>query len=339
MFLLLAGKFIFMAMKTEQYSKIISCDWGTSNLRLRLVELPALKIIATVTSSLGIAETHNQWKQRGGEREQFYLQELSKEIGLLETEAGYNLHGVPVFLSGMASSTLGIRELPYAKLPFEINGNSSVTAWIENGSFHHPIYIISGVCSENDVVRGEETQLVGIAANEKVFGINEYLLVLPGTHSKHMKISSGKLMEFKTFMTGEYFNLLIEHSVLRNSVHPLHHLDPETKPAFLAGVKASENANLLHESFMVRTNILFNKYNEIENGQYLSGLLIGYELRGLQQQNIVIAAGASLYSRYIAALEYLYPETNTIMMDPATLDLAVIRGQLAIFNKTSNKNE
>ncbi|RYG00477.1 MAG: hypothetical protein EOO02_14790, partial [Chitinophagaceae bacterium] len=122
MFLFFAGKFIFMSMKAEPYSKIISCDWGTTNLRLRLVELQNLQILATVSSSLGIAETHSQWKHKGGDREQFYLQELTREIGLLETEVGYNLHGVPVFLSGMASSTLGIRELPYAKLPFDING-------------------------------------------------------------------------------------------------------------------------------------------------------------------------------------------------------------------------
>ncbi|RYG06198.1 MAG: 2-keto-3-deoxy-galactonokinase, partial [Chitinophagaceae bacterium] len=255
------------------------------------------------------------------------------------TEVGYNLHGVPVFLSGMASSTLGIRELPYAKLPFDINGGSSETAWIETGLFHHPLFIISGVCSDDDVMRGEETQLAGIATNEQLSGLADYLLILPGTHSKHMSISSGKLKEFKTFMTGEYFSLLIAHSVLSNSVHSVLHPDPETKNAFLDGVRASESSNLLHESFMVRTNILFNRYNPVENGQYLSGLLIGFELRGLQHNNIVIAAGASLYPRYIAALEYLYPQANTIMIDPATLDLAVIRGQLTIFKQAKNKNE
>ncbi|RZK46197.1 MAG: 2-keto-3-deoxy-galactonokinase, partial [Pedobacter sp.] len=104
----------------------LSCDWGTTNFRLRLVEPNGLSIRAEVSSHQGIAMVHSGWKNAGNDRETFYSSILREAVIQLQERTSTNLTGLPLLISGMASSSLGIRELPYAGLPFDAMGEGAL---------------------------------------------------------------------------------------------------------------------------------------------------------------------------------------------------------------------
>lgn len=313
---------------------ILSCDWGTSNFRIRLIGIENEEIIDEISTAEGISSTHNNWINSGIDREGFYSRIIQNNISALQRKAGMVLEDIPVLISGMASSSLGIRELNYAGLPFSSDGSSAGLTRITVDGFKHEIFLISGVRSENDVMRGEETQWLGLIQGEQLKNESELLFILPGTHAKHLEIRSRQLVNLRTYMTGEFFNLLSTSSVLKNSV--VHGESMNTKSdedAFIEGVKAAQGSSILHESFLVRTNELFQKFSRHQNTFYLSGLLIGSELQDIAGSKIVLAAAASLLKPYQLALECLGAGTRVITISPGSLDKAVIQGQLIIFNQ------
>ena len=132
-------------------------------------------------------------------------------------ESGINsLQGIPVFISGMASSSLGMHELPYAELPFKMEGLSVVFAKFHGSDDDdmHQLFLFSGVKKTSDVMRGEETMLLG--CDLPLY--EESIVILPGTHSKHAFIKAGMMHDFRTYMTGEFFDLLSSKSMLSKSV-------------------------------------------------------------------------------------------------------------------------
>ncbi|PIQ21791.1 MAG: 2-keto-3-deoxy-galactonokinase, partial [Cytophagales bacterium CG18_big_fil_WC_8_21_14_2_50_42_9] len=197
----------------------LSCDWGTSSFRLRLIQLSDLKIIAEEKTGRGIAETYQKWKQTGGneaDRFKFYQSYITDQIGVLSKKANIPLDKIPVMLSGMASSTIGMLDLAYKELPFSLDGSDLKTEIIQVEGANKFI-IISGARTEHDVMRGEETKVVGCSlATDQSYP--EKLLILPGTHPKHIIIKDNQVIGFKTYMTGEFFDLLANQSVLSASV-------------------------------------------------------------------------------------------------------------------------
>jgi 2-dehydro-3-deoxygalactonokinase len=91
----------------------LSCDWGTSSFRLRLVETNTLHVIAEERSGAGIAGTYQQWQQTSLPREEFFAAIINRQIDVLAGKTGMPLQDVRVALSGMASSSIGMIELPY----------------------------------------------------------------------------------------------------------------------------------------------------------------------------------------------------------------------------------
>lgn len=145
-------------------NKFISCDWGTSAFRLRLVEAATNIIITEVKTEQGIVATFKLWttSKMVNDRFSFYRALLSRHIAMLEQQCGYTLDNVTTVISGMASSSIGMIELPYKELPFCTDGTDLLTHVIEPlEDFKHRIVIISGVKSAADVMRGEETILTG----------------------------------------------------------------------------------------------------------------------------------------------------------------------------------
>ena len=113
----------------------------------------------------------------------------------------------PILISGMASSSIGWRELPYACLPFPLDGSGARWQEIERVG-EHRVFVFSGLAAESDVLRGEETEVLGLAAGGALAPFREQaLLVLPGTHSKHVRIEAGSITGFSTYMTGELFEV------------------------------------------------------------------------------------------------------------------------------------
>ena len=194
--------------------KFLSCDWGVSTFRLRLVESDR-KISGEFISEEGMAETHRRWidvSRPESDRIDFYKETLKRAISQLPVPVDTH---APMLISGMASSSIGIAELPYQKFPFTWDVSQFIIQKIEGDEkFKNPLYIISGFRTEHDIMRGEETLLLGCDAGDK----GESIFIFPGTHSKHVYVHDKREFDFKTFMTGEIFNLLAEKSILRNAV-------------------------------------------------------------------------------------------------------------------------
>ena len=271
------------------------------------------------------------------DRWDFYLTYVQEGIAQLEKQCSSTVQGLPILFSGMASSSIGIKELPYGSLPFDAGGKGIHAAHFPaTDVFPHPVCLISGIRSEDDVMRGEETQLIGVLSQlgeKDVSGV----FLFPGTHSKHILMEAGQVQQFKTYMTGEFFDLLSNKSILSTSVtshqHPIHW------QRFNRGVAEACSNNLLHASFSARAHHLLGKATQEENFDYLSGLLIGSELKELLHQPelpIYLCCNSSLMPRYESALSTLGLKAARVFSG-VDIDKAVIRGQLIIYNQTQNQ--
>jgi 2-dehydro-3-deoxygalactonokinase len=308
----------------------ISCDWGTSSFRLRLINAETKSILAETRSVQGIAETYALWKkQPSADRTAFYLDVIMQQIQLLEKQTGYSLSKLKVIISGMASSSIGIIELPYRTLPFNINKAVFETHCISATATCNEVIIVSGVQSDNDVMRGEETILAGCAIEDRA---EEQLFIFPGTHSKHISVQNGMINNITTYMTGELFDLLSTKSILAASVQA-NDMAATNKASFKKGVNEAMNNNFLNTVFHTRTNQLFGLLNKTDNYHYLSGLLIGEELKHVMEQNyasVTVVSEGLLLALYIEALSVL-GAGNKLLQKNA--DEALINGQLFIFTQ------
>ena len=313
---------------------LLSCDWGTTAFRLRLIDISNLEIVSEWASQEGIARTFQTWKTTNTPRERFFKEKLKEQISLLERQSKTNLVGMDIVISGMASSSMGLLELPYATLPFDLFSNQAFMHIIEaDDYFPHRINLISGVRSDDDVMRGEETQLMGLMNLLKLPMTDDFVFVLPGTHSKHIYIEKGHIVRFHTFMTGEMFQIISNHSILKDSIESidLEHLSSFEWAFFAKGVQDTEGANMLNLFFKIRTNQLFNKCTKKENALYLSGLLMGSELRELVKNiegTLILCSGNNLFEFYKLAIEILGLSGRTISVPPDVIDKAVVMGHV-----------
>lgn len=316
---------------------MISCDWGTSNFRLYLVEKASLCIRETLERPWGIATTYAMWKEEKPAPDQtdYFRAVLAKGIAALAQKSGLDLDGVIVVASGMVSSSIGMLEIPYTELPLAIHTPKLDHIFLEaSNSFSNPVCIVGGLKTETDVMRGEEIQLLGLA---DVLPKNAYC-ILPGTHSKHITIENGTVNQFKTYMTGEVFGLMKNQSVLKSSMC---NASPSVVPNtnFSKGVEKALTGNLLHHFFRVRTLDLLQNQGHEENQAYLSGLLIGTELRSLHTngQPLVLMGDSKLLELYKSALDTI---DSTLMVQTVTakvMDKAVPKAHAALIHQTNKK--
>lgn len=321
---------------------LLGCDWGTSSFRLRLINSTDLQLVGEIISQEGVASTFTSWKTNGENlgisREQFFRQQLKRQVALLADKVGINLNGISIVVSGMASSSIGMAEVPYATLPFPVDGSlASIKRLPVQINFPHDIILISGARTQHDVMRGEETQLVGLLAllDTLHIAVDDSILLFPGTHSKHIYIQNQQIIDFQTFMTGEVFNLMAHYSILKDSVNSteLHTFSKNELEAFKLGITEIDSSSILNNLFRVRTNQLFNKLTKKENALYLSGLLIGTELKTLVNQTqwkLILCSGNNLYELYRLAMEELYLTGRTTTISADLLDKATIAGQVKI---------
>jgi 2-dehydro-3-deoxygalactonokinase len=156
------------------------------------------------------------------------------------------------------------------------------------------------------------------------------VFVFPGTHSKHIEVRGAHAVAFRTYLTGEFFALLSRQSVLANSVAAGAHLSgPEHLASFDQGLRAGAADNLLHASFRVRTRALLENSAPTENYHYLSGLLIGAELRELAAQDaaITLVGADPLRAAYQRAFYVLGARSPLAVLDA---DDCLVAGQLMI---------
>lgn len=183
---------------------------------------------------------------------------------------------LPVIMAGMVGSNIGWRQTAYAPAPASVDDliDYSTFFTIEGTSFT----IVAGINTVGssgipDVMRGEETQIFGTASDA-----GEALYCLPGTHSKWVTVSSGKIRGFHTALTGELTQLLGEHSIL---LQPKRMVAASVNPDFTAGVILARDADLGLESllFTVRSQQISGTLSPAMADSYMAGLIIGCEIR------------------------------------------------------------
>lgn len=330
------------------HNHFISCDWGTSSFRLRLVDTASGHVLHEVVSSSGIAAIYQAYLQYATEKQSyqqerhiFYMQFVRDQLQILGRQSSFPIQGLPVIISGMASSSIGMLELPYASLPFSLNGLDTVVHKISaQADFPHDILLISGLKSTQDVMRGEETQIIGLAANS---ALGNAICIFPGTHSKHIFVADGCITGFRTYMTGELFQTLANHTILQASVEKSNtdENDPLMMKWYRQGVKAGiELGNILHALFTVRTGQLFKERTKQENYFYLSGLLIGYELKDLAKQppaSLYLCSSSHLLTYYQAAAEVLHLTGDLTVISGDLIDHTAVAGQRQLWYRHTSQ--
>ena len=254
-----------------QADYILCCDWGTTSFRLRLTNLKA-DVIAETHSEKGILFFHNQWLSQNDDnlerRFDYYLQYIQSQIGEIRHSLEIDIAKLPLVISGMAISSIGMMNMPYENLPFSVTASTGFESrYQQNGA---PILLVTGVCSTDDLMRGEETQIVGLYHTAELNNVlpNNGIFVLPGTHSKHVSINDKSIVSIKTFITGELFHILRNNGTLSKSIEFLQedrNANPENESAFIKGIHDSKDGSLLNHLFQVRVNDILKKLNKEQN--------------------------------------------------------------------------
>ncbi|MEO9530298.1 2-dehydro-3-deoxygalactonokinase [Roseibium sp.] len=282
----------------------IAADWGTTNLRVWALD------------SQGGTRAHRHSAKGMGtlEREDF-------EAALLELIGDLLPLGTPtpVIVCGMAGSRQGWAEAPYVAAPCTPPSLENATR-VATGDARLDVHILPGIkqLAPPDVMRGEETQIAGFLAEEPDFN---GLLCLPGTHTKWAVLEKGRLISFRTCITGELFALLSERSVLS---HGLSDRDMDMD-AFRQAVErgALEPEQLLSDLFGIRAAGLIAGLSPDAARGRLSGLLIGADLAAvradLTDQPVAILGNDGLAETYRAALSCLGRQARLLDADALTL--------------------
>lgn len=290
---------------------MIAVDWGTSNFRaFRLGAGGA--ILARHSSSQGILSV-----AKGG-----FAEVLRAEVG-----EWIDLGEQRILLCGMIGSRQGWVEAPYLACPAglaELAG-SLISVPFEDAE----VRLVPGVSGRDpqgipEMMRGEETQAVGLLES----GVGGGLVCFPGTHTKWVHIRDGRIVDFITSMTGEVYGALREHTILGRAMSSKGTADSE---AFLQGVERSaDSGGLLHHLFGVRTLGLVDQLKEDSTASYLSGLLIGHEVRAamLSPADVHVVGAAALCSLYRQAIGSCGGTATVETEDAAAHGLAAIGRKL-----------
>ena len=278
---------------------MIGIDWGTTGLRSYLIDNGQL--VEKRTSTRGVLKLGNQ-----------SFREVFDEV-----TQGWD---GTVYMSGMVGSSKGWLETPYIQTPTNLTNLSDhiidTTSLTGRTSF-----IIPGLEQNQpaDVMRGEEVQTLGA-----MHGTGSETFILCGTHSKHVHVVNGQLTEFTTFMTGEMYAVLQEHSILAES-------EVTDLKVFKAGVQfASSRANLLHQLFEIRARRLNGSLTAAP--PFLSGLLIGHELQSLSDlTHCTVVGSKALTQLYSVAINVLYPN---ILVNQFLAEDASIKGYCTIYRNS-----
>ena len=274
----------------------IAVDWGTSNLRVWAMG-PA-GVLDHASSDEGMGKL-----SRDG-----FEPALLRLIGPWLSDGA-----TPVIACGMVGSAQGWREARYQPLPARASELATAMTVIARPG-GEPLHVVPGLLQAGElpnVMRGEETQIAGVLQSLADEGRTppRLLIGLPGTHTKWAWVEDGAVVRFETFMTGEVYAALSQHTILgRTMVMGA----PHDEPAFARGLRVARSPlgalGVLSTVFSVRTLGLTGQLTGSAQPDYLSGLLIGHEVAalapGLQDRAPVVLCGEPLLCvRYATALE------------------------------------
>jgi 2-dehydro-3-deoxygalactonokinase len=285
-------------------------DWGTSSFRLWLLD----------RAGQALAERRSDEGMMAAAKTGFaaVLQGHLAAVGAAPD--------LPVIICGMAGARQGWVEAGYVDTPAPLDAilSGAVTVPGQVAGQSRDIRILPGIAQRDmnapDVMRGEETQLLGALGNDAA---REALVCMPGTHSKWAEVKDGAVTRFATFMTGELFSVISRETILSHAVAGT---DAEDREAFQEAVAAAFKrpalaANLL---FRVRSRQLLFGGRPAAARDTISGTLIGLELAGglatdLPRDRITLVASGRLAALYRLAFDTVSIAVQSIDADEAVL--------------------
>ncbi len=297
----------------DEQPALLALDWGTSTLRAYLVAADGT-VLAQRSRPWGILSLPD-----GGYPAAF--------AAIVEA---WPAAGLPAIACGMVGSRRGWKEVGYLALPCDAAGPAGTLAHALAGALDtvalpdaRLLHLVPGLLDPAgpDVMRGEETEAVGalLALGDPD---GDIVLVMPGTHSKWLRCTDRTPTGFSTYMTGELYALLTRHSILGGQ--PGHRPGAEGDERFGDGVRAAAADGLSARLFSTRALMLTGRLPEALAPDYLSGLLIGDELRSALSHHAVdrvaLIGDPSLTRRYALALSALGRPA------PDLLEAASVRG-------------
>jgi 2-dehydro-3-deoxygalactonokinase len=240
---------------------VLACDWGTTHLRAWVLDQGA-HVLRRSKFALGVS------KLARGEAALRFREEVRPAM---EAER------LPALMCGMIGSTLGWTVVPYVSCPADL---SSIAAGMTQVERDPPSWIVPGLLGEGvngapDVMRGEETQILGWLAAEPAHGRGRHFVCHPGTHSKWVLVENGAIVRFVTAMTGELYDLLRRHSVLGADSPAV------DETSFDEGLVAAGNGNALAARLFTTRARAVTGNAPSSLSSYLSGLLIGADVAGI----------------------------------------------------------
>jgi 2-dehydro-3-deoxygalactonokinase len=242
-------------------SAFLACDWGTTNLRAWVIGDDGRPLSRREFAELGVS------RLQPGEAAKRFVDQVRPAM---------QAESLPAILCGMAGSTLGWAVVPYEDAPVGLERLASRLTRVEAPG--PAVRIVPGVKSEGvagapEVMRGEETQALGWVADDPARRRGRRVLCHPGTHAKWIIVDDGEIRRFVTAMTGELYDVLRRHSVLKAESGPV------DAAAFTLGLEsAGEGDGLSTRLFTVRTRVVADGLDPRSAASYLSGLLIGSEV-------------------------------------------------------------
>lgn len=290
-------------------ARLIGIDWGSSGLRAFLIGADGLALVERA-SAQGAAT----------------LSGAEAYAAVLDQAAGDWMRArpeLPVVACGMVGSQYGWVDVPYATCPADARALAAGMRRTPDGA----ALIIPGLLKDGgglppDLMRGEETQIVG-ALQLRPELREQACIVLPGTHSKWAQVRGGRVERFATHMTGELYAVLRQHSVLGRLMQDSGGFD---EAAYCEGVEMARDAGHLgmsHQIFSARSLGVTGRMPAPALGDYLSGLLIGHELRAglewradakLDHAPLALVGSPALCLRYQLALKR-YSGAQALVLD------------------------
>jgi 2-dehydro-3-deoxygalactonokinase len=292
---------------------LVGIDWGTTNRRGYLLDA-AGRCLAEYEDGDGMLAARGRFDAA--------LQAMRAALGVADTP-------LPAILSGMVGSASGWVEAPYLDLAVPLTRLREHLVPVPGVP---DAVIVPGYCERDptavDVMRGEETQLLGVLALGDDPDRGDGWCVLPGTHSKWVRLQRGAIAAFATFMTGELFALLTQHGTLAAASGAAD--APAVPAAFDAGLRAAmAGAVLSNALFGCRARVVSGAMPAAHARSYLSGLLIGAEWQGLRQRHggelpprITLIGSPALAEHYVTAGAAFGVEV--VRLEPRTVYLAAL---------------
>jgi 2-dehydro-3-deoxygalactonokinase len=275
---------------------LLALDWGTTSFRAYLFDSKRT-LVETRSAAAGIMQDNDGF-------EQVYYRQVGDWLG--------QHRSIPVIASGMITSNQGWVETPYLPCPASLEDLSKNLTRHET-SKDDVIFFVSGVCQNTptpNIMRGEETQMAGLR------GCSERTAVLPGTHSKWIRMEGDTICYFSTFMTGEIFAVLTRHTILGRLL-----TDGSDPKGFTKGVEdgfsgLDSAGGIMSKLFGARAMPLLGQMNPDSIRDYISGLLLGTEIQEAVKSGFgsnvvpVICGSPDLVDRYQTAMSICGIQTS-----------------------------